>query len=42
MQSFAVFVAAWPRLPDLSVWQAAAAILTAALVALCAAGWPWP
>lgn len=38
MQSAAVFLAAWPRLPDLAFWQAAAALLTAALVALCAAG----
>jgi ABC-2 type transport system permease protein len=38
MQSAAVFVAAWTKLPDLAPWQAAAAAMTALLVGFSAAG----
>ena len=38
MQSAAVFVAAWARLPDLAPWQVGAAVVTALLVGFSAAG----
>lgn len=38
MQSAAVFVAAWTKLPDLAPWQAGAAAMTALLVGFSAAG----
>ena len=38
MQTAAVFVAAWTKLPPLAPWQAAAAGVTAALVGFAAAG----
>lgn len=38
MQSAAVFVAAWTKLPDLAPWQVAAAVVTALLVGFSAAG----
>ncbi|WP_056103609.1 ABC transporter permease [Brevundimonas sp. Leaf363] len=38
MQTGAVFAAAWTRLPDLAVWQATAAAVTAVMVGIAAAG----